>query len=116
MSSSLITLLVKQYTMTCLKDRVLSGARIKFHTSMLGTLGGVWNFFPQKIFLFKIKDCVETTKTSKGVAQMSTLLHKSYLVKVSTKGEGVKNAPNFIYVVCTQPLTEYYLIFALICD
>ena len=26
----------------------------------------------------------------RGVAQMSTLLNKSYLVKVSTKGEGVK--------------------------
>ena len=32
---------------------------------------------------------------------MSTLLNKSYLVKVSTKGEGVKNAPNSIFVVCT---------------
>ena len=39
-----------------------------------------------------------------GVAQMSTLLNKSYLVKVSTKGGGgVKNAPNSVYVVCTQP-------------
>ena len=37
---------------------------------------------------------------------MSTLLNKSYLVKVSTKGGGgVKNAPNSVYVVCTQPLT-----------
>ena len=35
---------------------------------------------------------------------MSTLLNKGYLVKVSTKGEGVKNAPNSVYVVCTQPL------------
>ena len=36
---------------------------------------------------------------------MSTLLNKSYLVKVSTKGGGgVKNAPNSVYVVCTQPL------------
>ena len=34
---------------------------------------------------------------------MSTLLNKSYLVKVSTKGGrgGVKNAPNSVYVVCT---------------
>ena len=39
-----------------------------------------------------------------GVAQMSTLLNKSYLVKGSTKGGGgVKNAPNSVYVVCTQP-------------
>ena len=38
---------------------------------------------------------------------MSTLLNKSYLVKVSTKGGGgVKNAPNSVYVVCTQPQTE----------
>ena len=37
---------------------------------------------------------------------MSTLLNKGYLVKVSTKGEGgVKNAPNSVYVVCTQPLS-----------
>ena len=37
---------------------------------------------------------------------MSTLLNKSYLVKVSTKGGGgVKNAPKSVYVVCTQPLT-----------
>ena len=36
---------------------------------------------------------------------MSTLLNKCYLVKVSTKGEGVKNTPNFVfYVVCTRPL------------
>ena len=35
---------------------------------------------------------------------MSTLLNKSYLVKVSTKGGGgVKNTPNSVYVVCTQP-------------
>ena len=39
----------------------------------------------------------------RGVAQMSTLLDKSYLVKVSTKGEGVKKAPTSVYVVCTQP-------------
>ena len=37
---------------------------------------------------------------------MSTLLDKSYLVKVSTEGEGVKNAPNSVYVVCTQPLID----------
>ena len=37
---------------------------------------------------------------------MSTLLNKGYLVKVSTKGGGgVKNAPNSVYVVCTQPLS-----------
>ena len=34
---------------------------------------------------------------------MSTLLNKCYLVKVSTKGEGVKNTPNFVHVVCTRP-------------
>ena len=40
-----------------------------------------------------------------GVAQMSTVLNKSYMVKVSTKGGGgVKNAPNSVYMVCTQPL------------
>ena len=38
---------------------------------------------------------------------MSTLLNESYLVKVSTKGEGVRNAPNSVYEVCTQPLFEY---------
>ena len=33
------------------------------------------------------------------------LLNKSYFVKVYTKeGGGVKNAPNSVYVVCTQPL------------
>ena len=38
---------------------------------------------------------------------MSTLLNKSYLVKVSTKGGGgVKNAPNSVYMVCTQPLSN----------
>ena len=37
---------------------------------------------------------------------MSTLLNKSYLVKVSTSGGGgVKNAPNSVHVVCTQPLS-----------
>ena len=37
---------------------------------------------------------------------MSTLLNKSYLVKVSTKGGGgVKNDPNSVYVVCTQSLS-----------
>ena len=34
---------------------------------------------------------------------MSTLLKKCYLVKVSTKGGGVKNTPNYVYVVCTCP-------------
>ena len=38
---------------------------------------------------------------------MSTLLNKSYLVKVSTKGEGVKKAPNSVYMVCTQALAYY---------
>ena len=33
---------------------------------------------------------------------MSTLLNKSYLVKVSTKGEGGQNAPNSVYMVCTH--------------
>ena len=34
---------------------------------------------------------------------MSTLLNKSYIVKVSMKGgEGVKNTPNSVYMVCTQ--------------
>ena len=41
---------------------------------------------------------------------MSTLLNKSYLVKVSTKGGGgVKNAPNSVYVVCTQPHSLLFL-------
>ena len=30
-----------------------------------------------------------------GVAQMSTLLNKNYLVKVSTKGEGGQKCPKF---------------------
>ena len=38
-----------------------------------------------------------------GVALMSTFLNKSYIIKVSMKGEGVKNVPNSVYVVCTQP-------------
>ena len=43
----------------------------------------------------------------RGVAQMSTLLNKSYLVKVSTKEEGgSKMPPNSVYVVCTQPLMD----------
>ena len=38
---------------------------------------------------------------------MSTLINKCYLIKVSTKGGGgVKNAPNSVYVVCTQPHIE----------
>ena len=32
------------------------------------------------------------------------LIRARYLVKVSTKEEGVKNAPNSVHVVCTQPL------------
>ena len=35
----------------------------------------------------------------KGVAQMSTLHNKSYLVKVSTKGVGVKNVPKEAYLM-----------------
>ena len=31
------------------------------------------------------------------------LIRARYLVKVSTKEEGVKNAPNSVHVVCTQP-------------
>ena len=45
----------------------------------------------------------------RGVAQMSTLLNKSYIVKVSTKGGRIKNVPNSVYVVCTQPLWESFL-------
>ena len=41
----------------------------------------------------------------RGFAQMSTLFNKRHLVKLSTKGEGVKNTPNSVYVVCTQPHT-----------
>ena len=32
---------------------------------------------------------------------MTTILNNSYLVKVSTKGEGVKLAQNSVHVVCT---------------
>ena len=44
---------------------------------------------------------------------MSTLLSKSYLVKVSTKGaggRGVKNAPNSVYVrgLYTAPYLDIY--------
>ena len=35
---------------------------------------------------------------------MTTTLNNSYLVKVSTKGEGVKIAQNSVHVVCTCPL------------
>ena len=34
---------------------------------------------------------------------MSTLFNKSYLVKVSMKGGRGQNAPNSVYMVCTQP-------------
>ncbi len=42
---------------------------------------------------------------------MSTLLNKSYLVKVSTKGEGGQNALNSVYVVCTQPLSRVIMFY-----
>ena len=42
----------------------------------------------------------------RGVAQLSTLLNKSYFVKVSTKVRGVKNVLNSVNVVCTQPLIQ----------
>ena len=39
-----------------------------------------------------------------GVAEMPTLLNNGYWVKMSTKwGGGIKNTPNFVYVVCTCP-------------
>ena len=44
-----------------------------------------------------------------GVGQMSTLVKKSYLVKVSRKGQGVKNILNFDDVVCTCPHTQIFL-------
>ena len=34
-----------------------------------------------------------------GVSQITFLLHKPYLVKVTTKGEGVKNTQKFDHVV-----------------
>ena len=37
---------------------------------------------------------------------MSTLLNKSYLVKVSTKGGGGQNAPNSVYMVCTYTVPK----------
>ena len=42
-----------------------------------------------------------------GVAQMTTTLNNSYLVKVSTQGGGgVKIAQNSVHVVCTCPLNQ----------
>ena len=46
----------------------------------------------------------------RGVAQMSTLLNKSYLVKVSTKGGGGSIMPQILstwFVHTTQPLSVY---------
>ena len=44
-----------------------------------------------------------------GVGQMSTLVKKSYLVKVSTKGHGVKNILNFDNVDCTCPHKQIFI-------
>ena len=42
-----------------------------------------------------------------GVCQMSILLHKPYLVKLSTKGGGgVKNAQNSVHMVYGRPLLK----------
>ena len=38
----------------------------------------------------------------RGVTQMTTTLNNSYLVIVSTQGEGVKIAQNSVVVVCTR--------------
>ena len=84
----------------------MSGLRVNAPGFMLDEL--------EKKFLTAIRDCVQTTQTSEGggvVAQKSTLFNESYLVKLSTNGEGVKNAPYFVYVFCTQPLTKKYKYF-----
>ena len=39
-----------------------------------------------------------------GVSQMTILLHKPYLVKVITKGEGVKNTKKLIMWFMDDPL------------
>ena len=41
---------------------------------------------------------------------MSTLFNKSYLVKVSTKGDGVQKCPNFVNVVIHLGVEKYVLI------
>ena len=43
-----------------------------------------------------------------GGTEMSTLPNKGYLINVFTKGEGGQNAPNSVYVVCTQPQGLYF--------
>ena len=48
-----------------------------------------------------------TNEGGEGVAQMTTTLNKSYLVKVFTWGRGVKIAQNSVHVVCTRPLVVY---------
>ena len=41
-----------------------------------------------------------------GVVQMSTLLNKSFLLKVFTKEEGGQKSLNSVHVVCSQPLVQ----------
>ena len=43
-----------------------------------------------------------------GGTEMSTLPNKGYLINVFTKGEGGQNAPNSVYVVCTQHQGLYF--------
>ena len=64
--------------------------------------------YPTLVYGGVYKPRGQTTRTNEGgggVAQMTTTLNNSYLVKVSTKGgEGVKIAQNSVHVVCTRPL------------
>ena len=42
----------------------------------------------------------------RGVSQMSTFLYNPYIVKWSTKGEGVENVQKTVYVVYERHLKE----------
>ena len=43
----------------------------------------------------QVRDCLQTTYTNEGGAQMSTLLNKIYLVKMSTNGGGGQKCTKF---------------------
>ena len=64
-----------------------------------------------------IRDCVQTTWTSEGGGELlKCLLYliRAIYLKCLRRGEGIKNAPNSVYVVCTQPftrITQWYTIF-----
>ena len=69
-----------------------------YHDHILGLSNKVW-FSCHK----DMGACTNHVDKQGGVAQMTTTLNNTYLVKCPHRGRGSKIAQNSVHVVCTRP-------------